>query len=263
MNVTVDEARAFVATGGQPFDPALSVVVLVHGAGMNRTVWRYQSRYLAHHGFAVAAVDLPGHGRSAGPPLEDVPSMAEWLLRLLDSLGAPAASLVGHSMGSFVALEAAAMAPDRIAKMALLGSADAIAVHPELLAAADAGDRKAFDLVTSWSLGRRAQLGGHPEPGSWMTGGTLAILEEEPIAVLANDLRAVNDYAGAPVAAQGIGHPVAVLVGRGDRMTPPNAARRLVSNFVDAEIVEFDTGHLMMTEDPAGVVEALAGFLAQ
>ena len=47
-------------------------VVLVHGAGMDRTVWTLQARYLAHHGRNVLALDLPGHGRSGGAPLASI-----------------------------------------------------------------------------------------------------------------------------------------------------------------------------------------------
>lgn len=263
MIVDVAGAPAFVATGGRAFDPEGRVVVLVHGAGMNRTVWRYQSRYLAHHGFSVAAVDLPGHGRSAGPVLATIPAMADWLLDLLDALGVDTASVVGHSMGTYIALEAASTAPERITRLVLLGTGDAIAVHPELLAAADEGDTKAFDLVTSWSVGRPAHLGGHPEPGAWMLGSTLAAFEEEPIEVLAVDLHAVHSYRGAPEAAGKVGRPVLVMVGRDDRMTSPKSATRLVSNLVDAEVAELATGHLMMSEDPAGVARIMEAFLAQ
>lgn len=263
MKVDVRGAAAFVATGGRSFDPEDPVVVLVHGAGMNRTEWRYQSRYLAHHGFSVAAVDLPGHGRSDGPLLDTIPAMAEWFLDLLHALDVETASVVGHSMGTYVALEAAAADPERIVKLALLGTGDAMAVHPELLAAADRGDRKAFDLVTSWSVGRPAHLGSHPEPGAWLIGSTLASFEQQPITVLANDLHAVDSYLGAPAAAKNVGRPVLVLIGRNDRMTPPRAAIRLVSNLVDAEVVELDAGHALMSEDPTGVARALGAFLAQ
>lgn len=263
MIVHVRGAPVFVATGGRDFDPDDNVVLLIHGAGMNRTVWRYQSRYLAHHGHAVAAIDLPGHGRSGGPLLARISAMSEWLVELLDELGVSSAALVGHSMGTFVALEAAAVSPERVTRLALLATADAMPVHPELLSAADAKDHKAFDLVTSWSLGRTAQLGGHPEPGAWMTGGTLSIFEEEKPGVLANDLHAANDYSMAAASAARIKSPVLVMIGRDDRMTPPRATLRLVANFTDVETLELRTGHIMMSEDPIGVVRGLAGFLGQ
>ena len=66
MKLQVRGAETFVTTGGRPFVPEQPTIVFVHGAGMNRIVWYLQTRYFAHHGHTVLAVDLPGHGRSQG-----------------------------------------------------------------------------------------------------------------------------------------------------------------------------------------------------
>ena len=59
MRVTLDGQTVFAATGGRPFDPALPTVVFIHGAGMDHTVWALQTRWFAHHGRSVLALDLP------------------------------------------------------------------------------------------------------------------------------------------------------------------------------------------------------------
>ena len=64
------QPRLYAYTGGRPFDPAKPTVVFVHGAQHDHSVWILQSRYLAHHGYGVLALDLPGHMRSEGPPLD-------------------------------------------------------------------------------------------------------------------------------------------------------------------------------------------------
>ena len=122
MEFSVDDKSVFAATGGRPFDPALPSIVFVHGAAMDHTVWALQTRYFAHHGRNVLAIDLPGHGRSAGPALADIGAMADWVIRALDALGIETAKLVGHSMGSLVVLEAAARHPKRVTGLALLGT---------------------------------------------------------------------------------------------------------------------------------------------
>src|SRR5437868_8841070 len=99
------------------FDAALPTIVFIHGAQNDHSVWALQTRYFAHHGFGVLAVDLPGHGRSKGAPLTSVEAMADWLLALLDTAGAGQAMLVGHSMGSLIALEAAHRAPQRVSRI--------------------------------------------------------------------------------------------------------------------------------------------------
>ena len=75
MILTVDGKAVFAATGGRAFDAAAPAVVFVHGSGMDRTVWSLQTRYFAHHGHAVLALDLPGHGKSEGPALESIEAM--------------------------------------------------------------------------------------------------------------------------------------------------------------------------------------------
>ncbi|MFM8678209.1 MAG: alpha/beta fold hydrolase, partial [Alphaproteobacteria bacterium] len=157
MELRVDGRTAFAATGGRARDPGIPDVVLLHGAGMDHTVWTLQARYLAHHGRNVLALDRPGHGRSQGAPLGSIADMAGWVLRALDAVGSDAAALAGHSMGALVALATAAAAPGRVRGLALLGAAASMPVHPDLLEAARAGDHAAIDLVAYWGFGRRAE----------------------------------------------------------------------------------------------------------
>src|SRR5688572_30211924 len=99
--------ESYAYTGGKPFDPALPCVVFIHGALHDHSVWTLLARWFAHHGFGVLAVDLPGHGRSAPPVAQSIEALADWTLSLLDAARVQRAALVGHSMGSLIALEAA------------------------------------------------------------------------------------------------------------------------------------------------------------
>src|SRR6059058_3266842 len=98
MQLSVNGADIFVATGGRPFDPSLPTVVLLHGAGFDHTTWALHSRWFAHHGFGVLAPDLPVHGRSSGAPLSTIAEMADWSAALLDATGVASGWLIGHSM---------------------------------------------------------------------------------------------------------------------------------------------------------------------
>src|SRR6516164_4744124 len=141
MNVTVNGMSGFVSTGGRDFDPSLPSVVLIHGAGFDHSTWALHSRYFAHHGHAVLAPDLPGHGRSAGPALPSIADMADWTIALLDAAGAKPAHLIGHSMGSLIALDTAARYPDRVTALSLIGTAATMTVGPDLLKAAESNDQ--------------------------------------------------------------------------------------------------------------------------
>lgn len=151
MQVELDGQSAWIYTGGKPFDPGLPVVLFIHGASHDHSVWALQSRYLAHHGRAVLAVDLPGHGRSGGRPLPSIEALADWIARLLGVVGVERAMLVGHSMGSLVALECAARHPQRVSALALVSTAFPMRVSEELLTATRDDEPAAQAMVNLWS----------------------------------------------------------------------------------------------------------------
>ena len=259
MELTVDGRSVFAATGGRATRPEQPSVVFVHGAGLDHTVWTLQARWFAHHGRNVFALDLPGHGRSGGAALGAIEAQADWLLRFLDAAGLAQAALVGHSMGALVSLEAAARGPARVWALALVGAAPAMKVHPDLLAAARAGDHAAIDLVASWGFGRRAHLGGAQAPGLWMLAGATRLLERDAAASLAADLAACDAYAGARAAAKTLRCPTLLLAGALDRMTPAKGAHELAALIDDARVVELaGSGHMMMVEAPDATLDALA-----
>ena len=174
MQLSVNGADIFVATGGRPFDPSLPAVVMLHGAGFDHSTWALHSRWFAHHGYSVLAPDLPGHGRSAGAPLPTIADMADWTAALLDAAGAPKAKLVGHSMGSLIALETSARHPDKVSGLSLIGTAATMTVGPDLLKAAEANNPDAIDMVSIWGLGFKAELGGSLAPGTVDASGRAA-----------------------------------------------------------------------------------------
>ena len=258
MDLLVDGKRVYAATGGRTPADDQPAVLFVHGAAMDHTVWSLQARYFAHHGRRVLAPDLPGHGRSEGPPLTTVPDLAGWLHRAMEAAGIEQAALVGHSMGSLVALEAAAGRPEHVWALALLAMALPMAVHPDLMVSAEAGDHHALDLVTGWGHGRRAQIGGARAPGLWLAGGTLRLLERAGERVLFTDLAACEAYDGGLDAAARVQCPTLLLLGERDRMTPAAGASSLATAIAGVETVIIPgCGHMMMAERPDQVLDAL------
>src|SRR5260370_41402023 len=140
MQLSVNGTDIFVATGGREFDSSQPTIVLLHGAGFDHTTWALHSRWFAHHGFGVLAPDLPDHGRSSGAPLPAIADMADWTAALLGAAGAPTAKLVGHSMGSLIALEPAARHPAKVAALGLMGTAATMTDRHALPKAAQAHD---------------------------------------------------------------------------------------------------------------------------
>jgi pimeloyl-ACP methyl ester carboxylesterase len=260
MQLNVNGIDTFVATGGREFDKSLPTVVLLHGAGFDHTIWALHSRWFAHHGFGVLAPDLPGHGRSSGAPLSTIADMADWIAALLDAAGAAKAKLVGHSMGSLIALETAARYPAKVSALSLIGTAAIMTVGPDLLKAAEANDQAAIDMVSIWGLGFQAELGGSLAPGLWMHTGAQRVLEKCRPGVLFNDLFACNAYRGALAAAARIAVPVTLILGERDMMTPVKAGKALAAALPSSRTVVLPgAGHMMMAERPDELLAALRG----
>src|SRR5580692_1779022 len=258
MQLTVSGIDSFVATGGRPFDPSLPTIALLHGAGFDHTTWALHSRWFAHHGYGVLAPDLPGHGRSCGAPLPAIADMADWTAALLDAAGATTAKLVGHSMGSLIALETAARHPARVSSLSLIGTAATMTVGPDLLKAAQANEVAAIDMVSIWGLGFQAELGGSLAPGLWMHSGAQRVLEQCRPGVLFNDLSACNAYQGALAAAAKVTVPTTFILGERDMMTPAKAGKTLAAAIPNAKtIVLPGAGHMMMVERPDELLAAL------
>jgi pimeloyl-ACP methyl ester carboxylesterase len=217
MDLDINGQKAYAYTGGKAFDSTLPTVVFIHGAQNDHSVWALQSRWFAHHGFGVLAVDLPGHGRSAGDPLPSIADLADWVEMLLEKTGAGDAgksvTLVGHSMGSLTALECAARHPARIARIALIGTAVPMPVSDALLDAAKNDEPKAMAMINTWSHSPRSTIGGYVVPGIWHFGAAQRLMERQKSGVLHNDLAACNAYTKGMEAAAALACPALIVSG--------------------------------------------------
>jgi pimeloyl-ACP methyl ester carboxylesterase len=261
MRLSVNGNATLVGTGGRDFDVKLPALVFLHGAGLDHTVWALLARWFSHRGFAVLAPDLPGHGGSGGAPLTSVAAMADWAMALLDAARVEKAGLIGHSMGSLVALDAAARHAARVGAIGLVGTAPAMPVSPDLLTAAANDDHAAIDMVSIWGHGFRAGLGGSLAPGLWMSGGGSRLLERARPGVLHADLSACNAYGDGRTAAAAVTQPAILVIGERDMMTPARAGRELADVLPNARLAVLKgAGHMLMSERPDEVLTALRDF---
>jgi pimeloyl-ACP methyl ester carboxylesterase len=261
MELTIGGRKVYAATGGRPFDAAKPAVIFIHGAGQDHINWQLPARWFAWNGYAVLAPDLPGHGRSDGPPLETIQDMAQWIGRLMDAAKVEKAALVGHSMGGAIAVEAAADMPERAARIALLGTSLAMPVNETLLTAARDAPEQAHQMITAWSHGPSAKIGGNPAPGMWMSGSTMALLARNRPGALYAAFNACNVWKTGAEAASRVRCPALVLIGASDSMTPPKIGRALAEKIPASRTVIIPgSGHMMMSEAPDAVLDALIGF---
>ncbi len=266
MHLTIQNKEVYAYTGGKAFNPNLPTIILVHGAQNDHSVWALQSRYLAHHGFSVLAVDLPGHGRSTGPALSSVEKLASWLLELIELSGVQQAYVAGHSMGSLIALEAASMAPERIQKLALLGTAFPMKVSDALLFSAQHDEQSAIDMVNIFSHSSMAHKPSCPGPGFSVMNGSMRLMQRisaiNPEQVFFNDFTACNTYLNGEEAAKKVQCPTLFLLARQDMMTPVKASS-LLSNAINNKQIHIieNCGHSMMSEQADAVLDALLRFM--
>lgn len=269
MKLTVGGRSAYAYTGGRAFDASLPCVVFVHGALHDHSVWTLAARWFAHHGHAVLAVDQPAHGFSDGPALASVEAIADWLLALLDAAGVAEAAFVGHSMGSLIALEAAARAPARATRLVMVGTAFPMKVAPALLATAAAQPQQAIAMVNTFSHSTIAAKPSYPGPGSWLHGANRALMQrvlargegQAPVNLFHHDFSLCDAYANGLAAAASVRCPATLLLGERDQMTPPKATLPL-TQALKARTVTVPAGHALMQEAPDAVLAALRAALA-
>ena len=241
----------FVSDGGREHRPGQKALVLIHGSGMNHSLWSLQNRFFAHRGINVFSLDLPGHGQSGGAPLADIEQLAAWLESFFASAGLSSATILGHSLGALVGVHFAATHSERCDAVILAGVTARMAVHPELLKAAKEHDPLAIELLDSWCNSSATLIGGHSAPGAWLTGSTRRLLESVGEGVLYIDLNACDRYADAQRNFECIGVPLTVIAGVEDKMTPARVAQELSRTNADTNFVTIDdAGHNMMIERP-------------
>jgi len=264
--------QAYAYTGGKAFDPARPTAVFIHGVLNDHSVWILQTRYLAHHGWNVLAVDLPGHGRSGGEAPSTVEEAADFVAALLDALGVHRAALIGHSWGSLIALEAASRLGSRVTHLVLVGTAYPMKVSPALIDASLNEPKQALKMINVFSRSTLAPPPSAMGPGTWVYGASWAlgerVLASNPkVNVFHRGFVACDRYANAEAAMQTIACPVLFVLGQLDQMTQPKAAQGLINAARAAgkavDVTQLPVGHHQMTEAPDATLFAIRDFLGR
>lgn len=230
-------------------------IVFIHGAGLSSSGWRFQTEFFAD----ALAVDLPGHGASPEASCDNVGDYASWLGDQIRATGPGPVTLVGHSMGTLIALETAARNPDMVSRLVLIATAARMPVHPDLLEAARNKDSAAAAMVIKWSLPRHS---GYGRPKDWVIRMSSDFMNTAENGVMADDFNACDTYTDAVAMAERVRCPTLLILGEKDIMTKPAGAQPLAAALVDARIVVIEkAGHMLPLETPDAVNEAITLFL--
>lgn len=227
-------------------------VILIHGAGGTHLHWPPQIRRL--HDQRIFAVDLPGHGRSEGVGHQTIEDYAENILEFMKAVKLNSAVLVGHSMGSAIALTVAIRSPRLVSGLGLVGGGSRLRVSPAILqsAANPSTFPDAVHMVSEFSFSAHASA-------------KLKELAEQRLSgtrptVLYGDFLACNAFNVTDQLA-GISAPTLIVCGAEDRMTPPKYSELLRDNIPNARMeITANAGHMVMLEQPELVASVLADF---
>ncbi len=262
MIFLVEQQPAFAFTGNSTFDAAKPSVVFIHGAANDHRVWVDIVDPIAKFGWNVLAIDLPGHGGTFAAAKTTIEDHADWIVNLLDNGAIKNAVLVGHSMGSLIALDCARRHRSRVTKLVLIGSALPMAVSDVLMTAARELPADAFDMLTRWSHHVPRNVDGTFPPPSATMIAYRALLGESRPGVLATDLNACAQYTANDAALAAVTTRTLVIAGRRDKLAPYAAAETIAAHLPNANVVVFDNvGHAIMQQAPSETLAAITAFL--
>ncbi len=259
MYIEVDGNKTFYSTGTGTIRSEQPCVIFLHGAGMDHSVWVLPARYFARHGYNVFAFDFPGHGRSKGAPISSIDAMADWLGHAMEVLQLKKSAIVGHSMGSLVALNFAARYCAKTRVLVLLGTSTPMAVSDGLLDAARDNHHDAIDMANTWSHSSFGQMGGNENPGICMTMCGQRLLEKAGEHVFFTDLNACYEFTDGETLSQQITSDTLVIIAEQDKMTAAVKAQDVAASITGSRVVRLNPcGHSMLSEQPNAVLDALA-----
>ncbi|MFZ5820964.1 MAG: alpha/beta fold hydrolase [Chloroflexota bacterium] len=228
-------------------------VLLLHGAGGAHLNWPPQVRRL--DGQRLFALDLPGHGKSEGVGRQDILQYGQVVVEFMKAVRLAAAVIVGHSMGSAIALTLALQSPKRVLGLGLVGAGAKLRVAPNLLELAANPDTflPAVQMLSEYSYSQAAN------PRLKELGAQR--MAETRQSVLYGDLLACDAF-DVMQQVKKIKVPSLILCGSEDRMTPPNRSEYLRDQIEGSELhIINDAGHMLMLEAPDQTARLLGKFL--
>ena len=205
----------------------------------------------------VIVPDQRGHGESARAASYSLDDMARDVVELMDALNVPTATIVGHSMGSFVARRAAVLAPDRITRLVLVGAGPS-ATNAALLDVKRAVEALSDPVDTRFVRDFQTSCINKPVPAEFMD----RVIAESLKLDAATWKAVIAGLVAYRPAESEIAVPVLVLGGDKDVVFSAVEQRGLASRVRGAQVRILEgIGHTPQWEDPPRFVAELLAFL--
>jgi pimeloyl-ACP methyl ester carboxylesterase len=248
----IDGRRIACWVNNGSFLPDRRTLVFIHGSGADHTNWIQQYTPLKH-AFNIAAIDLPGHGRSEGPGEQAVAAYVEWVRKTLDGLGIVNPILIGHSLGAAICLSLVIRYGAAAAAVVPVGGGVKMPVNPMILEGIQQDPAAVIGLAAKFSVAKQNR-----ERFSGLLMESLSLVDP---GIIHGDFCACNGM-DITEAVAGIRIPTLVICGVEDKMTPPALSQFLRDRIPGAGLALIEgAGHFVMLENPEAFNEALTAFV--
>jgi pimeloyl-ACP methyl ester carboxylesterase len=222
-------------------------ILFLHGLGCSCTVWLPTINEMARRGLGCSLItpDLPGYGRSPGPPEAlGIDELADWITRFLDAEGVARVHVAGNSMGCQVGLALARRHPERVGALVLQGPTT--------------GTR----YVPGWRYVGGLLVDAFMETIPYNLCLLTMYMQMGPVRYLATSKKMLDDDPWAEI--NRVRAPTLVVRGGYDAIVSDFIARRLTAALPDAVYTPLDSeAHAIEFNNPPLFVDSLMAFLVR
>jgi pimeloyl-ACP methyl ester carboxylesterase len=251
--VTVQGRSLYYRTGKKGIDPALPNLLLIHGAGGSHQNWLNQLVGLEVP-VNILALDLPGHGQSAGPGEETIAGYSGYILEFIQAWPKSRWIVGGHSMGSAIALECALNPKIPLWGLILVSTGARMPVNEKIISGLAEDPASWIKKIVRWCY--------PPDADSLLVEGGIALMQAAPPELIRDDFRACNAF-NRENDLQAVQIPTLILCGEKDLMTPPAYSRLLNEQISGSELRLIPgAGHMPMIEKPDLFNRAVQTFIS-
>jgi pimeloyl-ACP methyl ester carboxylesterase len=248
----IDGRRIACWVNNGSFLPDRKTLVFIHGSGGDHTNWIRQYTLLKN-AFNIAALDLPGHGRSEGPGEQDVSAHVEWVKKILDGLKIVKPVLIGHSLGAAIALSFVIRYDTVAAAVVPVAGGVKMPVNPVILEGFLKDPASVIGMAAKFSIAKQNR-----EKFSGLIAESLSRINP---GIIHGDFSACNSL-NITEAVAGIRIPALVICGAEDKMTPPSLSQFISDRIPGARLTLIEgAGHFVMMENPEAFNVALTDFV--
>lgn len=241
------------AAGNWPLKPELDTIVFFHGSGGTNILWHRQVEDLADQ-FNTIAINLPGHGNSAGEGMDRVDQYARFVLQFVDSIAIKKPVVCGLSIGGAIVLQLLIERPEAFKGGIVVNSGAKLKVMPLIFEMIEKDYQGFVKSMATFGISKRTD----PSLLKPLAQSMAAC----PPHVTRGDFTACDAFDVMGRLAE-IKKPVMVMAASDDQLTPVKYGRFLSEQITGSKFVAIeDAGHLSPIEKPHEVEKAIRDFVA-